>query len=226
MSTLVWRSRTALLSDRTSPTCGAWAAVVQTVSHDRLTSMRPADWSGPTLLERACRTLFVWERGSRIMDDTVVPTPFATAMEGLAWVFSSQEHQPLDGFSVVLLIWTEGRVRSPLGIRLWHQGGPSQYVLALELLSSARTRLRWHPEYVLFAAWSPANARLQRIRDDGWYFVCRLKKNRRVHGQPLRASRRHPYWAVTGRLNGPTSGVRRADRARPGAHSTTRAPGS
>ena len=42
----------------------------------------------------------------------------------------------------------------------------------------------------------------KRIRDDGWYFVCRLKKNRRVNGLVLRAYRRHPSWAETGWLAG------------------------
>jgi hypothetical protein len=149
--------------------------------------MLQADWSGHTLLELACRTWFVWERGSLIIDDTVVPKPFATAMEGLAWVFSSQERKPVYGFSLVLLIWTDGSVRIPLGIRLWHQGGPSTYALALELLSYARHRRQCRPTSVLCDAWYPSQALLKRIRDEGWDFVCRLKKNRRFHGQPLRA---------------------------------------
>jgi hypothetical protein len=36
------------------------------------------------------------------------------------------------GLSLVLLVWTNGIVRLPLGIRLWHKGGPSKYELALE----------------------------------------------------------------------------------------------
>ena len=116
-------------------------------------------------------------------------------MEGLAWVFSSQERRPVYGFSLVLLVWTNGTLRIPLGIRLWHKGGPSKYTLALELLSYARNRLRCRPEYVLFDAWYPSKALLKRIRDYGWYFVCRLKKNRRFNGQAVRHYRRHPYWA-------------------------------
>src|SRR5919109_3954540 len=85
--------------------------------------MRPADWSGHTLLERACRLLFVWERGSLSIDDTVLPKPFATAMDGPAWVFSSQERRPGLGFSLVLWVWTHGVLPIPLGIRLWHKGG-------------------------------------------------------------------------------------------------------
>ena len=95
MPELMWLSLTALLSYRTSATCGALAEARQHVSPDRLTSMLPADWSGQRLLERTCRLRFVWERGSLILDDPVIPKPFATAMEGLAGVFSSQERRPV-----------------------------------------------------------------------------------------------------------------------------------
>jgi DDE superfamily endonuclease len=153
MPTLVWLYLTALLYYRTSATCVALAEALHTVSHDRLTRMLQADWSGQRLLESAVRTLFVWGRGYLIIDDTVVPKPFATAMEGLAWVFSSQQGKPVYGFSVVLLIWTDERVRIPLGLRLWHKGGPSKLALALELLSDARNRRHCRPAYVLFDAW-------------------------------------------------------------------------
>jgi putative transposase len=202
MPELIWRYLTALLYYRTSASCVALAEALQTVSHDRLTRMLRADWSGQILLERAFHTLFVWERGYLIIDDTVIPKPFATAIEGLAWVYSSQDHKPVYGLSLVLLIWTNGTVRIPLGMRFWHKGGPSKYALALELLSYARNRLRCRPEFVLFDAWYPSRALLKRIRDYGWYFVSRLKKNRRFNGQALRAYRRHPYWAETGWLTG------------------------
>jgi putative transposase len=192
MPELIWLYLTALLYYRTSATCVALAEVLQTVSHDRLTRMLQADWSGQTLLEGACRTLFVWERGSLIIDDTVMAKPFATAMEGLAWAFSSQEHRPVYGFSRVLVVWTNGGLRVPLGMRLWCKGGPSKYALASELLSYARNRLRCRPDYVLFDAWYPSKALLKRLRDYGWYFVCRLKKNRRFNGQQVQAHRRYP----------------------------------
>jgi hypothetical protein len=198
----VWRSLTALLYDRTSGSCLVLAEALEAVSDDRLTRLLQADWTGQALLDLAVRTLFVWQRGYLMLDDTVIPKPFATAMEGLAWVFSSQERKPVYGFSVVLLVWTNGTLRIPLGIRLWHTGGPSKYEPAVAWLSYARHRLRCRPAYVLFAAWYPSKALLKRIRDDGWDVVCRLKKNRQFNGQPLRAYRRHPYWAETGRLTG------------------------
>jgi hypothetical protein len=81
-----------------------------------------------------------------------MPTTFATAMEGLTWGFSSQERTPGWGFSLVLLVWTDGVRRMPLGMRLGRQGGPSQYALTLALRSYARHRLRGHPESVLVEA--------------------------------------------------------------------------
>jgi DDE superfamily endonuclease len=191
-----------MLYDRTAATCVAMSEALQTVSHDRLTRMLQADWSGQTLLESACPMLFVWERGYLVLDDTVIPKPYASAMEGLAWVFSSTERRPVYGLALVLLVWTAGTLRIPLSRRLWRKGGPSKDALALELLSSVRNRLRGHPESVLFDAWYPSKALLQRIRDYGWSVGCWLKKNRRFNGQPLRADRRHPYWAETGRLTG------------------------
>jgi putative transposase len=202
MPTLVWLYLTALLYYRTSATCVALAEALQTVSHDRLTRMLHANWSGQTLLESTWRSLFVWERGYLIIDDTVVPKPFATAMESLAWVYSSRECKPVYGFSLVLLIWTNGLLRIPLGVRLWRRGGPSKMELALELLSYVRNHLHGRPDDVLFDAWYPSKRLLKRIRDYGWYFICRLKKNRRFNGQALRAYRRHPYWAERGWLTG------------------------
>lgn len=57
-------------------------------------------------------------------------------------MFSSQERNPVFGFSLILLVWTNGTLRIPQGVRLWRKGGPSKYELALELLSYARNRLR------------------------------------------------------------------------------------
>lgn len=100
------------------------------MSHDRLTRLLQEDWSGHTLLELTLRTFFVWERGYLMRDDTVIPKPFATAMASLAWVYASPACKTVYGVSVVLLIWTTGTRRLPLGIRRWHQGGPAKYPLA------------------------------------------------------------------------------------------------
>ena len=135
MPELLGISLTALLSDRTSARCGALAEALATISHDRVTRLRQGDWSGQRRLELALRTRFVWERGCLSIDDPVIPKPCAAALDGLAWVFASQERKPVYGLCLVRLVWTDGTLRIPLGMRLWRKGGPSKYDLALALLS-------------------------------------------------------------------------------------------
>ncbi len=132
MPELLWLYLTAWLSSRTSGRGVALAEALETVSHDRLTRRLQSEWSGQTRLELACRTRCGWQQGSLISDETVRPKPFAAAIEGLAWVFSSQERKPVYGLSLVLLVWTNGTLRIPLGMRLWRTGGASTYAWALE----------------------------------------------------------------------------------------------
>ena len=178
------------------------AAALAPVSHDRLTRRWQADWSGPTRLELAIRPLFGWERGALILDDTVLSKAFATAIAGLAGVFSRQERTPRYGRSLGRVVGTKGTRGIPRGRRLWRTGGPSTSERALERRSHAGKRLRCRPDDVLFAAWSPSRRLLKRSRDDGWSWVCRLKTHRRVTGQPLRRSRRHPSGVEPGWLSG------------------------
>jgi hypothetical protein len=203
---LIWRSLTAWLYDRPSAGGVAVAEALATASPDRLTRLLPADWSGHTLLDLTVRRLVVWARGALMIDETVRAQPWATTIDGLAWGFASRERRPVYGFPLGLLVWPNGPRRLPLGIRLWHNGGPSTSVLAREWLSDARHRLRCRPEAGLCDAWYPSTALRTRIRDDGWYGVCRLKKNRRCKGHAVRAYRRHPSWAARGGLSGGLKG--------------------
>jgi hypothetical protein len=55
MPELVRLYLTALLYYWTSASCMALAEALETVSHDRLTRLLQSDWSGPRLLDLACR---------------------------------------------------------------------------------------------------------------------------------------------------------------------------
>jgi hypothetical protein len=192
----------ALLHFTKVSTCSAIAEIVPKASHDRLTRMLNDDWSGQTLLDWALRLLFLVVGGDLIVDDTVVEKPRAKRLNEAGWVWSSKHNKVVYGVSVVLLVWTDGQLRIPLSFRVWKKGGPSKFELALELLSYARNRLKCKPQFVLFDSWYPSKALLKRIGDYGWYFVCRLKKNRGFEGTSLHKYLRQPYWQATGFLSG------------------------
>jgi hypothetical protein len=65
--------------------------------------------------------------GYLIIDDTVIEKPFSKAMEGLSWVYDSSKKKAVWGYSIVLLIWTDGFIRIPLAFRRWQKGGPSKF---------------------------------------------------------------------------------------------------
>jgi putative transposase len=198
----LWTYLTALLHFTKVSTCSTIAEILPKASHDCLTRMLDGDWSGQTLLDWALRLLFLVVGGYLIVDDTVVEKPHAKRLNEAGWVWSSKRNKAVYGVSVVLLVWTDGQLRIPIGFRVWKKGGPSKFELALELLSYARNRLKCKPQFVLFDSWYPSKALLKRIGDYGWYFVCRLKKNRGFEGRALHKYLRQPYWQATGFLSG------------------------
>ena len=56
------------------------------MSHDGLTSMLPADWSGHRRLERAGRLLFVWEQGCLMLDGALGLGLFQPGTPACLWV--------------------------------------------------------------------------------------------------------------------------------------------
>jgi hypothetical protein len=100
---------------------------------------------------------------------------------------------------VVLLVWTDGQVRVPLGLRLWQKGGRSKVELAAELLREAHRRgLR--PEYVLFDSWYAASSLLHLLAGMGWKYVARLKANRLFDGRSVRDHWPYRFGRGVGRL--------------------------
>ena len=68
-------------------------------------------------------------------------------------MWSNKQQKVVFGVSVVLLMWTDGESRLPIGYRVWQKDGPSKVDLALELFSHARDRLKCKPQLVLFDSW-------------------------------------------------------------------------
>jgi hypothetical protein len=192
----------ALLYFTRVSTCLSIAEVFAEASHDCLTRMLNGGWSGQALLDRALRVLFTVVGGYLMIDDTVVEKPYAQLLSEAGWVWSSKHRKVVYGVAVVLLVWSDGQIRIPIGFRVWKKGGPSKFELALELVSYARNHLKCKPQFVLFDSWYPSKALLKRISDYGWYFICQLKRNRCLEGVALHKYLRQPYWQAVGFLSG------------------------
>jgi putative transposase len=134
--------------------------------------------------------------GSLILDDSFV----FRYESGQLKLKDSAHNRYAHGFNVVLLIWTNGSIRIPVGFRLFlaQPGEASKICLALELLEEARM-IRLQPKYVLFDSWYSSESILNWVDQTGWLFVTQLRKNRLLDAVPVKVDRR-PYWVKVGKL--------------------------
>jgi putative transposase len=137
--------------------------------------------------------------GYLILDDSFV-FRYASGQLKLKKLKDSAHNRYAHGFNVVLLIWTNGTIRIPVGFRLFlaQPGEPSKICLALELLEEARM-IGLQPKYTLFDSWYSSESILNWVDQAGWLFVTQLRKNRLLDGVPVKVDRR-PYWVKVGKL--------------------------
>jgi hypothetical protein len=190
----------AIIYRNTKASCVAISEWYEGISHDQFSKLLAETHSWPTLLWRVCAEKMIGRDGYIIIDDTVMEK-FGQVMFGTYWVYSSRWGKAVLGINVVMLIWTDGRKRVPIGIKVWRKGGPSKIVLAGKLLRWAH-RLEINPQYVVFDNWYSAKTILKQIRSYQWHYVTRLKQNRKFSGKQLMDHWHHRYGRREGELAG------------------------
>jgi putative transposase len=189
-----------LLYRNTRTSCVSLALLCAQVSHDTL---RRVLYSKVPWSRRLWDTLvqgLVSKGGYLVIDDTSWER-FTRVSEAVSWVWSSSVGKPVWGMQVVLLLWTNGKWKVPLGIRLWRKGGPSKVELAVGLLRQARRR-GLQPAYVLCDSWYAAAQIMNLLDGWGWQYVMRLKSNRKFGESSLRTTGPHRYGHAQGELRG------------------------
>lgn len=197
METLMILYIIALIYRDRKASCVAISEWYEEVSHDRFSRMLSKTCCWPTLLWRVFVQHMIGEDGYLIIDDTVLDK-YGAAIFGVSWVWSSGIKKSVLGINVVMMIWTDGKRRVPIGIKVWYKGGPSK---AAKMLRWAR-RLGIKPQYVVFDNWYSATDILQQLCSYQWHFVTRLKKNRLFNGRQLHEHWPHRYGNGKGKLAG------------------------
>jgi len=189
-----------LLYRNTRTSCVSLALLCAQVSHDTLRRVlyQKVPWSR-RLWESFAQGL-VPMGGYLVIDDTSWER-FSRVAEAVSWVWSSSVGKPIWGMQVVLLLWTNGKWKVPVGMRIWRKGGPSKVELASGLLRQARRR-GLQPAYVLCDSWYAAAQILNLLEGWGWRYVMRLKSNRKFGEASLRTTWPHRYGHAQGELRG------------------------
>src|SRR6267142_5118776 len=189
-----------LLYRNTRTSCVSLALLCPHVSHDTLRRVLYQKISWSRRLWESFAQGLVWKGGYLVLDDTSWER-FTRVAEAVSWVWSSSVGKPVGGMQVVRLLWTEGKWKVPIGIRLWGKGGPSKVALAIGLLSQAHRR-GLQPAYILFDSWYAAAQILNLLDRWGWKYVTRLKSNRKLDKDSLRRKWPHRYGHARGKLRG------------------------
>ena len=109
-----------------------------------------------------CKGLGGLTYGYLVLDDVVL-SRWQSGRLGLGKLKDPATGQYVHGFSVVLLLWTNGRFRLPLAFRLYFGDDWSKGSLALALLRWA-AEVGFRPECVLLDAWYASRTLLNEIQ--------------------------------------------------------------
>jgi len=169
------------------------------VSHDGLTRTLSRKYQWQTLYWIFISSLINHHDGYLIIDDTIIEKPYSSLSPFIRYLFSTKENKAIRGIQLVVLIVVVGDMRFPLGFRIYDKS-KTKIELALELLSFARNQLGFRKKVVLFDSWYPAKKILKRISAYGWYFVCRIKKNRKVSGKQVQKIFPSPHGMKQGEI--------------------------
>src|SRR5215213_3613553 len=125
-----------LIYRNTRTSCRSPAEFCGHVSHDALSHLLRSDFLWSRRLWEEFASAMVTSGGYPLLDDTAWRR-WAEKSEAVSWVWSSSAAHVVRGRQVVLLVWTDGRIKVPVGMRLWQKGGKSKVALAEELLRAA-----------------------------------------------------------------------------------------
>ena len=185
-----------LIYRNTRTSCLAIASLCLFVSHDALERLLYKKFAWSRRLWDLFASSLISEGGYLIIDDTTWKR-YAKQAEAVSWVWDSTLGKIVSGMQVVLLIWSDGKRKIPVSIRIWRKGGTSKVLLAEQMLRQSKRR-GIKPEFILFDSWYSAAKLLNAIESLGWKYVARLKSNRLFEGKAVNQRWHHRFGSKCG----------------------------
>ena len=133
-------------------------------------------------------------RGYVIIDDVVISKRFSRVIECVGYAWCSKEGRRINGIHIVVLFWSDGHWRIPVGFRLWRQKYKTRNYytkleLALKLIIDSADFCR-SCEYLAFDSWYCSKKFLRLMKNFGITCVSSLGHNRNIifNGQKVKLS--------------------------------------
>ena len=131
----------------------------------------------------------LWEEGSRevkrkegiiVIDDSTLDHVYSNKMELVSYHWSGKNHEVVKGINLVTLLWTQGDRHIPCDYRIYEKEGKTKNDHFIDMIEEAKKR-GFEPECVVFDSWYSSLANLKQIRNYNWFWLTRIKSNRKVN---------------------------------------------
>lgn len=149
--------------------------------------------------------LFVLTDGYISLDEVILLKPHAKRIEWISFVYSKILGKSFPGFAVIVMCWTNGGFKVPIGFKFWNpvkKGTKKKTEIFRDLLKYAKDDLGLWPKAVLFDSYFSDKKTLKMIAKWGWIFSTQIKKNRIFNQKRVDKNSFRPYWTATGYLKG------------------------
>lgn len=121
-------------------------------------------------------------QGILVVDDSTLDKLYAKKMELVTRHWSGKHGRVVQGINLISLLWTEGDLHIPVDYRLYEKSvdAATKNDHFRSMLATAKGR-GFSPQCVVFDGWYSSLANLKLIREYGWIWLTRLKRNRHVN---------------------------------------------
>lgn len=168
------------------------------VSSYQLKRFLDRDWDENQKLEEYIKSLDIdWSTGWLMGDDTIMEKPYAEKIECVYWQYSSKNKGFVEGISLTVLAWTDGKITIPIKFMVYEkdlEGKPIQTKNEFmeEAVEYARN-LGINPKYVCFDSKFSSKSLLNKLHSFNWIYFTQLASNRSFNGQQLKMRRFQPH---------------------------------
>jgi hypothetical protein len=121
-------------------------------------------------------------QGILVADDSTLDKLYAEKMELVTRHWSGKHGRVVQGINLISLLWTEGDRHIPLDYRFYEKSvdAATKNDHFRSMLATAKSR-GFSPQCVVFDGWYSSLANLKLIREYGWIWLTRFKRNRHVN---------------------------------------------
>lgn len=173
----------------------------KTCSYEELIEFFKEDYLNQDLILEAKDKLFNANEGYNVLDEIVLSKSKSGKHKFVKRRYKSAGGYIVPGVSIIVLVWTDGKIRVPLRFRI-QLNGEKHTESALYLMSWYRNKISKRINYITFDSAFASEKVLKRLEDYGWCFVTRIAKTRKFNGKQVQKAHRGGYFTKIGEIQG------------------------